>query len=74
MTFFADNSAQANRWIRFDVDTKPFVTTDYVINELNIQAKAEPLSADLDTIMSGAGTTDETPRKSRMAMSGSHRG
>ena len=34
----SDSAAQANRWIRFDVDTRSFVITDYVMNELNIQA------------------------------------
>jgi len=50
------------------------IIRDYVTNELNIQAKAEPLSADLDTIITDAGTTDENPRTSSMALLGSHRG
>ena len=41
MTVLIENAVQANRWIRFDAVTKSFVITDYVMNELNIQATAE---------------------------------
>lgn len=43
------------------MDTESFMAIDYVVNKLDIQVKAEPLSADLDTIITDIGTIDNTP-------------
>ena len=40
MTVLTDSAVQANRWIRFDVDTRSFMITDHVMSELNIQKTA----------------------------------
>lgn len=74
MTCLIESSVQANRWIRFDVDTRSFMTTDFVINELNAQTKAKSVSADLDTIMTDADTTNDTARPPSMALTDSHHG
>ena len=44
MTVLTDNTAQANRWIRFDGES--FEVTDYIMNELNIEATAVSVSVD----------------------------
>ena len=74
MTLLTENAVQANRWIRFDVVTRSFEITDYVMNELNVQANPVTVSADFDIIMMDTHTADKTPRRPGMTFSYSRDG